>query len=87
MESLNPELQKELDELRSRLLADASPEVKSAMESATGQLVRAGILAGVRKVGEPAPDFVLPNAVSNPVRLSEALAHGPVVLTFYRGGW
>ena len=87
MESLNPELQKELDDLRRRLLADASPEVEPAIETATGQLVRSGILAGVRKVGETAPDFVLPNAVSNPVRLTEALAHGPVVLTFYRGGW
>jgi peroxiredoxin len=39
------------------------------------------------KVGEKAPDFVLPNAFGKPVRLNDLLAQGPVVLTFYRGAW
>jgi sulfatase modifying factor 1 len=39
------------------------------------------------KVGERAPDFILPNAFGKPVSLSEQLAKGPVVLTFYRGAW
>ena len=39
------------------------------------------------KVGERAPDFTLPNAFCKPVSLSEQLAKGPVVLTFYRGAW
>ena len=33
--------------------------------------------------GTQAPDFELPDENGNPVRLSEALAHGPVVLFFY----
>lgn len=38
-------------------------------------------------VGEQAPDFTLPNALGEPVRLYDLLEEGPVVLTFYRGAW
>jgi peroxiredoxin len=38
-------------------------------------------------VGDRAPDFELRNALGDEVRLSELLARGPVVLTFYRGAW
>lgn len=37
--------------------------------------------------GDGAPDFELPSASGMPVRLSDALGHGPVVLIFYRGVW
>ena len=39
------------------------------------------------KVGESAPDFVLPNAFGNPVSLADCLKSGPVILKFYRGEW
>lgn len=34
-----------------------------------------------------APDFALPNADGEMRKLSELLQNGPVILTFYRGGW
>ena len=34
-----------------------------------------------------APDFALPDAQGKPVAMSELLRLGPVVVTFYRGGW
>jgi peroxiredoxin len=34
-----------------------------------------------------APDFRLPDVRGNPVSLADLLRRGPVVLTFYRGGW
>lgn len=34
-----------------------------------------------------APDFTLPDAQGKPVAMSELLRLGPVVVTFYRGGW
>ena len=37
--------------------------------------------------GELVEDFELPNGSAEPIRLSSLLARGPVVLTFYRGGW
>ncbi len=39
------------------------------------------------KTGEKAPPFSLPNAVGKTVALTELLEQGPVVITFYRGGW
>ncbi|HKJ89350.1 MAG TPA: peroxiredoxin family protein, partial [Gammaproteobacteria bacterium] len=39
------------------------------------------------KVGDRAPDFVLAEAFGESTRLSDYLARGPVVLSFYRGAW
>lgn len=38
-------------------------------------------------VGDRAPDFTLKNATGANVALSELLDKGPVILTWYRGGW
>ncbi len=38
------------------------------------------------KVGEKAPDFVLPSADGNSVRLSDYVGHN-VLIDFYRGYW
>lgn len=38
-------------------------------------------------VGQPAPDFSLPNVQGNEVKLADLCAKGPVVVTFYRGDW
>lgn len=37
--------------------------------------------------GDIAPNFTLPNITGDPVSLYEVLNSGPVVLSFYRGGW
>jgi len=39
------------------------------------------------KVGQAAPNFELSNPQGNTVSLSNLLEKGPVVVTFYRGGW
>lgn len=39
------------------------------------------------KVGEQAPDFELPDALGNQIKLSGLLDNGAVVVTFYRGSW
>ena len=38
-------------------------------------------------VNDTAPDFALPNPVGKSIVLKDLLRSGPVVLTFYRGGW
>ncbi len=39
------------------------------------------------QLGQKAPGFELPDAQGQAVSLDALLAQGPVVLTFYRGGW
>ncbi|WKN45158.1 peroxiredoxin-like family protein [Tunicatimonas pelagia] len=40
-----------------------------------------------RQEGDTAVDFTLPNARGQSMSLKEYLQEGPVVLTWYRGGW
>jgi hypothetical protein len=63
------------------------PEKLEVMDHATEDLVRSGIIDSSLKEGDTAPNFTLPNAVGKPVSLEEILKKGPVVLSFYRGGW
>ncbi len=58
----------------------------AVMKRATQDLAEAMPDPGL-EVGERAPDFELVNALGHRVRLSEHLARGPVVLSFYRGAW
>lgn len=39
------------------------------------------------KIGDSAPNFILPNAFGNLISLSDCLKLGPVILKFYRGDW
>ncbi|RRQ20786.1 peroxiredoxin-like family protein [Thiohalobacter thiocyanaticus] len=56
--------------------------MKQAQEELAERLPDPGL-----DVGERAPDFSLPNAMGEEVRLYDLLEQGPVVLTFYRGAW
>jgi len=38
-------------------------------------------------LGQPAPDFALPDETGRPRRLEALTAEGPLVLLFYRGHW
>jgi peroxiredoxin len=41
----------------------------------------------VIKGGDRLPTFALSNADGQEVRAADLLARGPLVLTFFRGGW
>jgi hypothetical protein len=56
-------------------------------EAQTEELRRSGIAEAALGAGDRAPDFSLPDLQGGRVHLSEILRRGPVVLTFYRGGW
>ena len=59
----------------------------SVMDRASAALAATDPAAGAVSVGDTAPLFALPNAIGQTVRLGDLLAQGPVVLSFYRGGW
>lgn len=65
----------------------AQPDPKAILAKATEDLVKSGQAERAIHQGQKAPDFTLPDAKGQPVRLSDLLKKGPVILTFYRGGW
>lgn len=80
-------LKAELDAFRSEFMAKVQPDIREAMTSADIELAASGIARRAIKAGDFAPDFRLADACGSQVRLRELLAKGPVVLSFYRGGW
>ncbi len=57
------------------------------MAKATEDLSLSGIVEQSPKQGETLPNFTLPNQKGENQTLEGLLANGPLVLTFYRGGW
>ena len=57
------------------------------MERHIAHLIETGIGQHAKQVGDPAPAIVLPDAQGKPFDLAALLASGPVIVTFYRGGW
>ena len=80
-------LQEKLDAMREMAKGRIPPETRAVMEKSVADLRASGIMSRVAKVGQPAPDFTLPDAGGHPVGLKELVARGPVVLSFYRGRW
>ncbi|MEM0924882.1 MAG: peroxiredoxin-like family protein [Planctomycetota bacterium] len=87
MSSAIQSVQDQLDQFAAEFAKNVTPEVRAIMDQ-TGQSV-ADYFAGldVKSVGQIAPGFKLPDANGNTIELSSLLDNGPVVLTFYRGGW
>jgi hypothetical protein len=81
--SLKEELAKYRQGARNRIPG----EKLAIMDRATNDLEQSGIMDRCLRAGDVAPDFVLPNTEKQPIALSELLAKGPVVVSFYRGGW
>jgi len=77
----------ELDTFRAEFMGKAPAEIRDAMTRADLELGSSGILDRALKAGDRAPDFTLPNARGGDLSLTNTLARGPVVLSFYRGGW
>jgi peroxiredoxin len=60
---------------------------ESVYDDFVARLRRIGAGETSPEVGEPMPDFALPNSRGVYVRLEQLIAEGPLVLSFNRGGW
>jgi peroxiredoxin len=80
-------LQIQLDAFQKSFSATVSEHVINTFTNGVEELRQSGILNNVLKEGTAAPDFTLGNALQKNVSLSALLKEGPVVLTWYRGGW
>ena len=80
-------LKEELDARRAMSIQKSPPERSAAFQRGVDQLIADGIADRAVKEGDIAPNFTLPNARGEQVSLYACLENGPVVVTFYRGGW
>lgn len=80
-------LQAEIDATKEKNRAKASPEKLKAYAEGIDAVAEAGIVEKALSEQGKAPDFTLLSATGEEVTLSEELEKGPVVLTWYRGGW
>lgn len=61
---------------------------KTAKPSGPGPVIAStGVVGRAKKMGDAAPDFTLPDSQGGTFVLKDALAKGPVVLTWFRGEW
>lgn len=82
-----PSLQDQLDARKEAFAKKAPKDLKEAFAQGLREVAESGVLERAKQVGAKAPDFTLPNAAGGEVSLYRLLEAGPVVITWYRGGW
>lgn len=80
-------LQEELQAKKDNFNETASEEIKTIYKAGIDDVKNHGIVKQAKQEGTSAPDFSLPNATGKQIKLSDKLKEGPVILTWYRGGW
>ena len=81
------ETTRELDDARAKYRGKIIPKpALRVMDAETARLAASRLASRALKAGDPAPDFILPDAQGDLVRLYFLLREGHVVVVFYRGG-
>ena len=68
-------------------IAGLPENVQQTVGEVFQRLLNSNITDHAKDVGDTAPEFRLPNVKGGTTSLSALLERGPVVLSFYRGGW
>ena len=80
-------LQQTLEDFKAEFTSKAPEDKQQAYEVFIAALGNSGLVEKALQTGQQAKDFTLTNAVGKSTNLSQLLEQGPVVLTWYRGGW
>ncbi len=80
-------LQETLDTRKAEFEKKAPEQLKQTYADGISSVAHSGILESAKTEGDKAPNFKLTNALGQQVSLNDYLAKGPVILTWYRGGW
>ncbi len=80
-------LQTELDEFRGAWTQRVGPEISGLVGADIDDLRNSGLLDRVARPGDRLPSLTLPNAAGERIDLGALSGAGPLVITFYRGGW
>lgn len=80
-------LEAELNKFSASMSEQTPQDMARVLEAGMKTVEKSGVVQAAKQVGDAAPDFTLKNATGAEVNLKALLAKGPVVLTWYRGGW
>lgn len=80
-------IQERLTELKESNFSQLPEDIRKIMVDDFEKLSTSGLVEAAPKVGDKIVDFTLPNHLGEESKLSSLLENGPVVITFYRGGW
>ena len=80
-------LKSQLDEKKANFEKNADDTKKRIYKEGSADVANSDILSKAKNIGDIAPNFTLKNAIGESVSLKDYLKKGPVVLTWYRGGW
>lgn len=73
---------------RKRLIEQYVPaDIQASHARVVSELKQAGVAKRALQVGDPAPNFELPDQNGTTIRSAELLQHGPLVVIFFRGRW
>src|SRR5271156_813812 len=79
-------VEKDLKEMAENVKKKA-PDAAKVFEDGIAEVAKSGVVKAAPKIGDRVELFELPDASGKTVKLADLLAKGPVVLTWYRGGW
>jgi peroxiredoxin len=86
-ELLSDHLTKTLNQVRNELLAGLSDTDREAYTHLVDWLRKTNVASRALQIGDTAPDFLLPDAHGRLHSSEQFRAKGPLVVSFYRGGW
>jgi len=84
---MSDRLTKTLDQVRSELLSELSDNDRKAYIQLVDWLRKTDVASHALQVGDTAPDFLLPDAHGRLHSSEHLRSEGPLVVSFYRGGW
>jgi hypothetical protein len=80
-------LRQEIEKFMTQFIAHVPEDIQKVMQEEAERLAQSGIAGKALKAGDKAPVFSLPNVQGAIVSSAELLSKGPLVVSFYRGGW
>jgi peroxiredoxin len=80
-------LRQEIENFQKEMIPKIPQEVLSTIIKTSAELLEKNLEAQALKKGDVIPSFELTDALGEVMSSSELLKNGPLVISFYRGGW
>jgi len=80
-------LMQEIENYKKETFPKVSKDITETLVKATDEMVKAGLDKQALKTGDKIPIFELKNIHGETMSSKDVLQKGPMVMSFYRGGW